>query len=90
MKCNNNGNLLVHLSNLISNRVSCVLEVETLTFVSFILYKCNVPTSLHFKLLEGRRMIKRYLKVCKTYRYRIIATIIVGIIKFGIPCSYLY
>ncbi|ETJ12554.1 MAG: ABC superfamily ATP binding cassette transporter, membrane protein, partial [Staphylococcus sp. DORA_6_22] len=33
----------------------------------------------------GRRMIKRYLKFVKPYRYRIIATIIVGIIKFGIP-----
>ena len=30
-------------------------------------------------------MIKRYLKFVKPYRYRIIATIIVGIIKFGIP-----
>lgn len=30
-------------------------------------------------------MIKRYLKFVKLYRYRIIATIIVGIIKFGIP-----
>lgn len=30
-------------------------------------------------------MIKRYLKFIKPYRYRIIATIIVGIIKFGIP-----
>lgn len=29
-------------------------------------------------------MIKRYLKFVKPYRYRIIATIIVGIIKFGI------
>ena len=36
MKCNNNDNLLVHLSNLISDRVFRVLEVETLTFVSFI------------------------------------------------------
>ncbi len=30
-------------------------------------------------------MIKRYLKFVKPYRYRIIATIIVGIVKFGIP-----
>ena len=30
-------------------------------------------------------MIKRYLKFVKPYRYRIIAAIIVGIIKFGIP-----
>lgn len=30
-------------------------------------------------------MIKRYIKFVKPYRYRIIATIIVGIIKFGIP-----
>ena len=30
-------------------------------------------------------MIKLYLKFVKPYRYRIIATIIVGIIKFGIP-----
>ncbi|NAN44069.1 ABC transporter ATP-binding protein [Staphylococcus epidermidis] len=30
-------------------------------------------------------MIKRYLKFVKPYRYRFIATIIVGIIKFGIP-----
>ena len=30
-------------------------------------------------------MIKRYLKFVKPYRYRIIATIIVAIIKFGIP-----
>ncbi|RLY72145.1 ABC transporter ATP-binding protein [Staphylococcus epidermidis] len=30
-------------------------------------------------------MIKGYLKFVKPYRYRIIATIIVGIIKFGIP-----
>ena len=30
-------------------------------------------------------MIKRYLKFVKPYRYRIIATIRVGIIKFGIP-----
>ena len=30
-------------------------------------------------------MIKRYLKFVQPYRYRIIATIIVGIIKFGIP-----
>ena len=30
-------------------------------------------------------MIKRYLKFVKPYRYRIIATIIVGSIKFGIP-----
>lgn len=30
-------------------------------------------------------MIKRYLKFVKPYRYRIIATIIVGIIKLGIP-----
>ncbi|CDR24114.1 SAV1866 family putative multidrug efflux ABC transporter [Staphylococcus argenteus] len=30
-------------------------------------------------------MIKRYLQFVKPYKYRIIATIIVGIIKFGIP-----
>ncbi|HEJ8027722.1 TPA: SAV1866 family putative multidrug efflux ABC transporter [Staphylococcus aureus] len=30
-------------------------------------------------------MIKRYLQFVKTYKYRIFATIIVGIIKFGIP-----
>ncbi|HHC9623080.1 TPA: SAV1866 family putative multidrug efflux ABC transporter [Staphylococcus aureus] len=30
-------------------------------------------------------MIKRYLQFVKPYRYRIFATIIVGIIKFGIP-----
>lgn len=30
-------------------------------------------------------MLKRYLKFVKPYRYRIIATIMVGIIKFGIP-----
>ncbi|EHJ07807.1 ABC transporter ATP-binding protein [Staphylococcus simiae] len=30
-------------------------------------------------------MIKRYLEFVKPYKYRIIATIIVGIIKFGIP-----
>ena len=85
MKCNNNDNLLVHLSNLISDRVS-VLEVETLTFVSFIFkVYTNAMCQPLFKLLEGRRMIKRYLKFVKPYRYRIIATIIVGIIKFGIP-----
>jgi len=48
-------------------------------------------TSVHFlknklRLSRGvKRMIKRYLKFVKPYRYRIIATIIVGIIKFGIP-----
>ena len=30
-------------------------------------------------------MIRRYLEFVKPYKYRIIATIIVGIIKFGIP-----
>ncbi|HDJ4966553.1 TPA: SAV1866 family putative multidrug efflux ABC transporter [Staphylococcus aureus] len=30
-------------------------------------------------------MIKRYLQFVKPYKYRILATIIVGIIKFGIP-----
>ncbi|HDP4248038.1 TPA: SAV1866 family putative multidrug efflux ABC transporter [Staphylococcus aureus] len=30
-------------------------------------------------------MIKRYLQFVKSYKYRIFATIIVGIIKFGIP-----
>lgn len=30
-------------------------------------------------------MIKRYLQFVKPYKYRIFATIIVGIIKFGIP-----
>ncbi|EWI86300.1 SAV1866 family putative multidrug efflux ABC transporter [Staphylococcus aureus] len=30
-------------------------------------------------------MIKRYLQLVKPYKYRIFATIIVGIIKFGIP-----
>lgn len=48
-------------------------------------------TSVHFLKINCvyhrglKRMIKRYLKFVKPYRYRIIATIIVGIIKFGIP-----
>ena len=33
----------------------------------------------------GRIMIRRYLEFVKPYRWRIIATIIIGIIKFGIP-----
>ena len=32
-----------------------------------------------------QQMIRRYLEFVKPYKYRIIATIIVGIIKFGIP-----
>lgn len=33
----------------------------------------------------GTRMIRRYLEFVKPYKYRIFATIIIGIIKFGIP-----
>jgi len=33
----------------------------------------------------GARMIRRYLEFVKPYKYRIFATIIIGIIKFGIP-----
>lgn len=36
-------------------------------------------------IIGGIFMIKRYLQFVKPYKYRIIATIIVGIIKFGIP-----
>lgn len=36
-------------------------------------------------IIGGICMIKRYLQFVKPYKYRIIATIIVGIIKFGIP-----
>ena len=35
-------------------------------------------------------MIRRYLEFVKPYKYRIIATIIIGIIKFGIPMLILY
>ena len=69
MKCNNNGNLLVHLSNLISNRVFRVLEVETLTFVSFIfkVYTNAMCQPLFiFKLLGGKAHDKTIFKVCKT------------------------
>lgn len=37
------------------------------------------------QLIRGDCMIKRYLQFVKPYKYRIFATIIVGIIKFGIP-----
>ncbi|WP_182476336.1 hypothetical protein, partial [Staphylococcus arlettae] len=30
-------------------------------------------------------MIRRYLEFVKPYKWRIIATILIGIIKFGIP-----